>query len=160
MPVKPITRRQKAYINALAMTGVQEYAYGVAGYSGKPPMNERMKQELDSVVMGYLTTEGVPDAIGVLKRAMAPDSDMRHQIAGAAKVFDIYQKLTDRMTDGAGDGTDLASASPEALARLGADLEAQLQALHTVKADRAVDVTPSTDVIDDAETITDVDPFE
>ncbi|HRP25353.1 hypothetical protein [Thauera sp.] len=160
MPVKPITRRQKAYINALAMTGVQEYAVGVAGYSASPPMTDRMRQELDSVVMNYLVKEGVPDAIGVLKRAMNPESDMRHQIAGAAKVFDIYQRVTERLKDGADVGTDLASASPEDLARLGADLEAQLQALHTAKADRAVDVTPSTDVIDDAETITDVDPFE
>lgn len=160
MPVKPITRRQKAYINALAMTGVQEYAIGVAGYSGRPVMNDRMLKELDSVLLSYLVKEGMPEAIGVLKRAMDPESPLNHQLAGAARVVDIYQKLRDRIGDGEGAEDDASTMSPDALARRIRELEMQAAALETIKAGQARDVTPSMDVIDDAEPITDVDPFE
>jgi hypothetical protein len=73
----------------------------------------------------------------------------------------VYKEWKDEHASIAGPGAeeDLGNASAGQLARMIAELELQQAALETLASSKAKDISPSTDVIDDAEHITDDDPF-
>ena len=147
--LRPATVRQKQYARAYVQTNDRQYAAEVAGYAGPPLMTAKLAELIRAESMAELA-ELRPAAMGVLRRALDPEQDMRHQLAGLREWGNMVKIFG---TDGSEEASsDPSEMSGEALARLIADLVAEERQI--------IDGEASTDVIDDAETITEVDPFD
>jgi hypothetical protein len=106
-----------------------------------------------------MSTRLVPLALKVMEETLSgPAGRARDDMARF-----VYKEWKEEHVSIAGPGeggeTDLSQASAGQLARMIADLEIQQAALETIAAGKAKVINPSTDVIAEADTITDDDMF-
>lgn len=163
MPRKPLgdrppDKRKLTYVGAYARTGDKDYALAMAGYDKPPPLSEKDQRAMVAMIDQAVADDLLPLSIQALRDALQSDVDIKIRLSASDRVIAWIEKRAER--EGSGGAVDLANASPEVLAQQAAIVQAQLAALHAASAARAVDVTPSTDVIEDAEHIKGIDPFE
>jgi hypothetical protein len=107
-----------------------------------------------------MSEEIVPLALGVIVETLrGPAGRARDDMARwAVKEWkEDHVSLAGPGADGA--EVDLGNATPAQLDRMIRELEVQQAALETIAAGKAKDVTPSQDVIDASDNISDNDPF-
>jgi hypothetical protein len=158
--------KRKTLVSALALVGDPHAAarladwrgYGVndAAFVAKDP---RVIKQVEAIRFRRMSEEIVPLALGVIVETLrgAPGRARDDMARWAVKEWkDEHGSVAGGVVDG---DLDLSNASQGQLARMIQELEVQQAALETIAAGKAKDVTPSTDVIDAGDHITEIDPF-
>jgi hypothetical protein len=159
------TAQQESFAHAYARTGDAGVAAVAARYSLKSrspevvARNPTIVKRVEAFRFKEMAEVLVPLALRVVKETLSgPASRARDDMAR----WVVKDWKEEHVSLGAGaDGAevDLGNATPAQLDRMIRELEVQQAALETIAAGKAKDVTPSQDVIDAAQPISDCDVF-
>jgi hypothetical protein len=147
-----LTARSQKYINVLAEFGSREYAAQKAGLAGPPPHTEKIKRAVAARRQQVMADEILELSIAAIRDALSPDNpDRRLRTSTGITMWKDSREEFAGAVDA--DEEDPAEMSP---ARLQSRIEAlrarEMTLLHAA-AEKAVDVTPTVDNIEQS------DPF-
>jgi hypothetical protein len=152
--------KKRTLIAALAQVGDPRAAALIADYPVRNAVaaakNPNVIRQVEDLRFHSFANDLVPRALHVISETLKGEPSRARDEMARWVVKEWKEEHA--QLENAADEED-SGLSGDALAKKIADLELQRAAFEAIAAGRATDVTPSQDSIDDADTITDIDPF-